>query len=297
MSRQDAPELSISEAIELYIRRKRPDWNGGTERTYRRNLELFVEYAAENELDELDTLSRWDVGGFTDWLLEQDYAAATVASRQKTVRTWLKYLESQGLVEHGLHTAIETLRLDDEEETSDQQLAPEDAQELLAFYRDSAEWRGTRRHAILEVLWHVGCRMAGLRALDLGDYDAESGDPGSGPARRAEPGSSVGGRTSGMSRSRPNPRPSWTCTSLASGSTPATSTAASRCLPLRLGGRRSGRSVRGCTSLPSPVSLVSARTEPDGRGVSTCLGIGRVAVRRHARPIRSGADRSPGSVT
>lgn len=176
MSRQDAPELSISEAIELYVRRKRPDWNGGTERTYRRNLELFVEYAAENGLDELGSLSRWDVGGFTDWLLEQDYAAATVASRQKTVRTWLKYLESQGLVEHGLHTAIETLRLDDEEETSDQQLAPEDAQALLSFYRDSAEWRGTRRHAILEVLWHVGCRMSGLRALDLGDYDAESGD-------------------------------------------------------------------------------------------------------------------------
>jgi len=88
----------------------------------------------------------------------------------------IKYLESQGLVEHGLHTAIETLRLDDEVETSDQQLAPEDAQALLSFYRDSAEWRGTRRHATLEVLWHVGCRMSGLRALDLGDYDAESGN-------------------------------------------------------------------------------------------------------------------------
>ncbi|QSG08889.1 tyrosine-type recombinase/integrase [Halapricum desulfuricans] len=174
--KQDVPDLEIAEAVDLFIRRKRPDWNGGTERTYRRNLELFVEYTAERELETLDDLSRWDVGAYTDWLLEQDYAKATVASRQKSARTWLKYLASQGLVEHGLHTAIETLRLDDEEETSDQQLAPEDARTLLAFYRESAEYRGTRRHAILEVLWHVGCRMSGLRALDLGDYDAENGD-------------------------------------------------------------------------------------------------------------------------
>lgn len=176
MSQQNAPDLEIAEAIDLYIRRKRPDWNGGTERTYRRNLELFAEYAAENDLHRLEELSRWDVGAFTDWLLDQDYAKATVAGRQKSARTWLKYLESQGLVDHGLHTAIETLRLDPDEETSDQQLAPEDARALLSFYRESAECRGTRRHAILEVLWHVGCRMSGLRALDLGDYDADAGD-------------------------------------------------------------------------------------------------------------------------
>jgi len=172
----DAPDLSIPEAVDLYLRRKRTDWKGETERTYRRNLGDFEEYAEENEIETLEDLTRWNVGAFSEYLLDKDYSRVTVAGRQSTARTWLKYLEGQGLVPLGYHLAIETLKLSRDEETSDQQLAPEDAKELLSFYRGSAEWRGTRQHAVLEVLWHVGCRMSGLRALDLDDYDPETGD-------------------------------------------------------------------------------------------------------------------------
>jgi integrase len=76
----------------------------------------------------------------------------------------------------GIHLAVDTVKLEDDDETSNQQLEPEDAQKLLSFFRESAEWRGTRRHAVFEVLWHVGCRCKGLLALDLGDYDPEAGD-------------------------------------------------------------------------------------------------------------------------
>ena len=172
----DTPDLSVAEAVDLYIRRKRADWNGETERTYRRDLGLFEEYAEEEHIDTLDDLSRWAVGGFTDYLLDQDFARVTVASRQKTAKTWLKYLEGQGLLPLGYHLAIETLKLTDDEETSDAQLAPEDARTLLSFYRGSAEWRGTRRHAVFELIWHVGCRTKGVIALDLDDYEPESGD-------------------------------------------------------------------------------------------------------------------------
>ena len=172
----DAPDLTIHEAIELYISRNRPNWNGGTERTYRRDLGLFEDYCAESEIETLDDLTRWNVGAYSDYLLDQDYARVTVSNRQTAAKTWLKFLESQGLVPLGIHLAIDTLKLDEDEETSDQQLAPEDARTLLSFYRESPEWRGTRRHAVLELLWHVGCRVKGLRALDLDDYDPDSGD-------------------------------------------------------------------------------------------------------------------------
>jgi site-specific recombinase XerD len=164
-------DLTIAEAIELYIRRNRPNWNGETERTYRRNLADFEEYAATNDVETTDDLSRWVVGRFTDYLLDQDYAHVTVAGRQKTARTWLKYLESQGIVDFGLHAAIDTISTTDDDETADQQLQPENARQLLSFYRSSTAWRGTRRHAALEVLWHIGCRTSGIRALDLDDYE------------------------------------------------------------------------------------------------------------------------------
>jgi site-specific recombinase XerD len=155
----------------LYIRRNRTDWNGGTERTYRRDIGLFEDYCAETDIETLDDLTRWNVGAFTDYLLDQDYARVTVAGRQKSARTWLKYLESQGVLDLGLHLAIDTISTTDEEERSDEQLAPADARDLLSCYRGSAAYRGTLSHAVLEVLWHVGCRSSGLRALDLGDYE------------------------------------------------------------------------------------------------------------------------------
>lgn len=171
MTDQRPRDLTVSEAVALYIRRKRPDWKGETERTKRRNLGAFENYAAENDIETVDELDRWTIGGFTDYLLAQDYSRMTVVGRQKTARTWLKYLESQGVLDLGLHLAIETLTTTDEQESSDQQLAPDDAQNLLSFYRQSPAFRGTRRHALLEVLWHVGCRSCGVRALDLDDYE------------------------------------------------------------------------------------------------------------------------------
>ncbi|WP_218836304.1 tyrosine-type recombinase/integrase [Halorarum salinum] len=171
MNRSPPSDLTITEAIELYIHRKSPDWKGETERTYRRNLRVFEDYAAENDLETIEDLTRWTIGGFTDYLLEQDFARVTVASRQKTAKTWLKYLESQGVLDLGLHLAIDTIKTTDEEESSDQQLAPSDARDLLAFYRNSTAWRGTRRHAMLEIFWHVGCRSSAVRGLDIDDYE------------------------------------------------------------------------------------------------------------------------------
>lgn len=173
---REPPELTIPEAVDLFIRRKQTDWKGQTKETYEKDLHVFLQYAASAGIETTAELNRWNVGGYTDFLLDQDWARVTVASRQKKAKTWLKYLEGQGIIPLGLHLAIETLRLSDDEQTSDQQLKPEDARSLLSFYRNSAEWRGTRRHAVLEVLWHVGCRIAGVRSLDLDDYEPETGD-------------------------------------------------------------------------------------------------------------------------
>lgn len=171
----DAPDLSIGEAVDMFCRRRRAQWNGETERTYRKNLDTFREYCGEASIGSLSDLSRWKVSGYTDYLLDHDWAKATVSTRQKNTRKLLKWLEAQGYLEIGLHLAIEPISLTDEEESSDQQLAPDDAKTLLEFYRNSTRYRGTRRHALLEIVWHTGCRYSGIVALDVEDYDAEQG--------------------------------------------------------------------------------------------------------------------------
>jgi len=171
----EPPNLDIPDAVDRFIARNRPNWQGETERTYRKSLDTFEKYAEAEELETLSDLERWSLGHYTDWLLAeaQDYARVTVQSKQQQARRWVKWLEAQGYVDPGLHLAIEPLHLEDGEMTSDQILAPREMRDLLAWYRESMEYRGTRAHALLELVTHVGARRSGIVALDVEDWDRE----------------------------------------------------------------------------------------------------------------------------
>lgn len=170
----NAPDLSIREATETFIRRNRPNWKGETARTYRKALDTFEDFAEEEGLEIVGDLDLWRVGQYTDWLLDTDYARVTIQSKQKQARRWLKWLESQGYIEVGTHLAIEPLKLDDKEQTSSDILRPETLREFLGYYRDSMKWRATRRHALLELIGHTGARRSCARSLDVDDYDPEA---------------------------------------------------------------------------------------------------------------------------
>jgi site-specific recombinase XerD len=170
----DAPDVPIAEAINLFITRNRPNWKGQTERTYRKSMATFEEFAEAYDLDTTDDFELWRLGQYTDFLLAKDYASVTVQSKQKQVRRWLKWLESQGYVDVGTHLAIEPLKLGDSEQTSDDILRSETFRELLSNYRQSKRHRATRRHALLELIGHTGARRSCIRGLDVDDYDPES---------------------------------------------------------------------------------------------------------------------------
>ena len=173
-SRREPPDLGIGESVDLFINRNRPNWKGETARTYRKSLDTFEAYAEAAGLDTLSDLERWTVGDYTDHLLAKDYSKATVQSKQKQARRWLKWLESQGYLQLGLHLAIEPIHLEDYEQTSSDVLPPAAIRELLAYYRGETRWRATRRHALLEVIAHTGARRSCVRALDVEDYDPEA---------------------------------------------------------------------------------------------------------------------------
>jgi integrase len=102
-----------------------------------------------------------------------DIAPTTLKGQLSTLRVFLKYCAQIGAVDDDLADAIDVPQLDTHEETSDQRLAADDALALLRHYRDSRKWFGHPYHAFLELAWHTGARLGGLRALDLGDFDAD----------------------------------------------------------------------------------------------------------------------------
>lgn len=172
--REDPPDLEIGEAIEKFITRNRTGWKGETERTYRKGLATFENYAVEAEIETLSDMERWNIGAYSDYLLGLNYAKITVQDKEKNARLWIKWLGSQGFVDKGLYTAIKPLELDDKEQTSSDMLKPEEIREFIVYYRQAPKWRGSRRHALLEVIGHVAPRRGGIRALDVRDWDSES---------------------------------------------------------------------------------------------------------------------------
>ena len=109
-----APDLEIPDAVDSFISRNRLGWKGETARTYRKSLDTLEEFISEKEsIETVNEIERWVLGEYQDWLVERDYAAATVQSKQKQARRWVKWLESQGLVEVGLHLAIQPIQLSD----------------------------------------------------------------------------------------------------------------------------------------------------------------------------------------
>lgn len=177
----ESPDVNIPDAVDSFIRRNQMNWNGETARTYRKSLDTFEEFILNNgsvddkdQIESVSDIERWILGQYKDWLVGQDYAAATVQSKQKQARRWVKWLESQGLVEVGLHLAIQPIQLSDKEQTSSDILEPNQINKYLTFYRNNPRWRGTRRHALLEVIAHTAARRSGIRGLDVRDWDKEN---------------------------------------------------------------------------------------------------------------------------
>ena len=179
MSSEKRPDLSVKDGIDKYINRKRQSWNGETPRTYRKSLNTFLEYTIEADIETLSDLTQWKVGNYTEWLLGREiengehYEKTTIESKQKQARTWIKWLGSQGFVDRGLYVSIEVIKVEDHESSRDDAPDPATIRELLAIYRNSKKWQGTRRHALLELIAHVGARRLGIRSLDVADWDSD----------------------------------------------------------------------------------------------------------------------------
>jgi site-specific recombinase XerD len=179
---RDPGSMSPEEAAEMWLADVADSCTEKTVRDYRKNTRRFLQWCANEQVEEIGELTGWDIELFkrdrrTDVGLHGDtIAPATLRSSMMTLKQFVEFLVRIDAVDPDLgdKVAHAVPRLSDEDRTSDEMLAQEDALAYIENYRNDQKWYGTPRHAILEVLWHVGCRVGGLRALDLGDYDPDN---------------------------------------------------------------------------------------------------------------------------
>nr|WP_244605484.1 site-specific integrase [Halorhabdus rudnickae] len=98
-----------------------------------------------------------------------------------TLRAFLRFCGEVDAVREELFDQVPLPRMDGSQDVSDSTLDPDRAVEIVD-YLERYEY-ASRRHVIVLLLWHTGCRVGALRSLDLGDVDLEGERPrADGPA-------------------------------------------------------------------------------------------------------------------
>lgn len=166
-------DLDPEEAVNRFLRRHEGQHSDKTIRSYKNRLAHFIDWCAEEDIDRMSEIDGWRIDEYYHWRAAHDIKPVTVKGSLAALRQLLKFCVDVGVVEETLPDRIPTINLSKSDERSDTRLDAERAKELLTFYRDSTQWYGTALHATLELLWHTGCRVGGMRALDVADFDPE----------------------------------------------------------------------------------------------------------------------------
>jgi len=146
---------------------------GSTPDTYERRVECFVDWCESESILNLNELTGRHIKAYRDYRLP-DCATSTLTNELRTIRQYLQFGVAMEAVEPALPEAMGQVipRLSKGEESSDLLLGRDRALAIMAYLDEYR--KASREHALFALLWDTGCRISGLRALDLGDFDAEN---------------------------------------------------------------------------------------------------------------------------
>ena len=160
--------LSVREAIERYLRRRRADSTESSVKAWKYRLKLFREWTEEVQIESVGELRGYDFDDYYEHRASQ-IAPVTLEGEMWTLRMFVEYLEQLDAVGNGLHESVRIPDLDPDERSSEVSLDRDPALALLRYYRNSDAERARRRHAFLELAWYTGARQGALRGLDVRD--------------------------------------------------------------------------------------------------------------------------------
>ena len=138
-----------------------------TIRNYKTDLEPLYDFIQLKEISGLKALDRTALRGYLAWLAELGYVRASIVRKLSALRTFLKWLVRQKLIEgdplpkRGVMKRHSRLpRFLSQEEAARLVQAPETSEPL-----------GPRDRALLELIYAAGLRVSEVRDLNLGDMN------------------------------------------------------------------------------------------------------------------------------
>lgn len=160
--------IEPAEAVEMWLDHQRSERAASTLQSYSYRLAPFVEWCQRNAIHNLNDLTSRDVYRYESERRGEDLAISTLNNQIGTVKRFLAFCERIEAVPEDLPTRIEVPTSDEfSEMVNETKLSRARATEILDEL-GRYEY-ASRRHAMFLLLWHTGCRIGGLVALDLDD--------------------------------------------------------------------------------------------------------------------------------
>ncbi|WP_306055468.1 tyrosine-type recombinase/integrase [Natronococcus wangiae] len=164
--------ITPTEAKEMFLAQRRAEVAEATLQGYHYRLKPFVQWCEQEGITNLNDLTARSLHEYRLWRKEDgDLKKITLKGQLSTLRVFVKFLESINGVEQGLHDKILVPTVEDEEAVSNSMLDSDRAEQVLD-YLGKYEY-ASKRHTLVTVLWHTGCRMGAAHSLDVSDFDPE----------------------------------------------------------------------------------------------------------------------------
>ncbi|RDI72667.1 site-specific integrase [Halopelagius longus] len=158
-----------AEAVKEYLNARESKLSETTIESQRNRLEAFVEWAEENGLQNMSSLSGRDIHYFRMWI-EERVEPVILAGHLQTLREFLEFCAWRSVVPNGISERVHIPTVEPEEETRNHFLGPDRGKAVLDYLHQFQY--ASRDHALFTLLWRTGIRLGTLRSFDVGDFDA-----------------------------------------------------------------------------------------------------------------------------
>ena len=141
-----------------------------TIRNYSTDLEPLYDYMQRNDIHGLDALDRSTLRGYLAWLVELGYVRASIVRKLSALRSFLRWLIRQKLIEKDPLPTRGIMKLDSR---LPRFLSQEEVARLVQA-PDLSKSLGPRDRALLELIYAAGLRVSEATGLNMGDVNLET---------------------------------------------------------------------------------------------------------------------------
>lgn len=180
----DLDPITPEAALDYYLDTRRYDLADDTLSTHRYRLESFVKWLVSEDygggaITNLNDIDLRTIHAFRVFKREANFKdeepcnAVTMQGQVSTLRVFLQHIAEINAIPESLPERVKLPTIQHGEDVDKRLLEAERANAILDHLR---QWEYVRQpHIALLLFWRTSCRLGGLRALDVGDFDAEEG--------------------------------------------------------------------------------------------------------------------------